>query len=61
MSKSDGTVEIEYKLVRKTDRARLINNGKVEVWIPESQITDEATDGTTIFIPEWLAIEKGLV
>jgi hypothetical protein len=31
------------------------------VWIPKSKISDEAVDRTSIFIPEWLAIEKGLV
>jgi hypothetical protein len=55
---------------RTTEKAILINFGAPqEVWIPKSQIADwcEGPDdepgyGTTgIFIPEWLAIEKGIV
>ena len=39
-------------------------NGKAEAWVPRSQVSDYTeTDGVieTIFIPEWLAEEKGLI
>lgn len=57
-------IEIACEVRRTTDKARLIFDGTKEVWIPESQISDECEDkGKTIsiFIPEWLAIDKGLV
>jgi hypothetical protein len=62
--------EIEIAVVVKkcTDRAILVNFGvKEEVWIPKSQVLDwcgsEEVDynTTSIFIPEWLATEKGMV
>ena len=57
-------VEIECEVRGETERALKIFDGKIEVWIPKSQITDECEeDGklTSIFIPVWLATEKGLV
>lgn len=67
---SSQEVEIACVVKRTTDKAILINHGvPEEVWVPKSQITDW-TDGpdkepgygtSSIFIPEWLAIEKGLV
>lgn len=61
--------EVEIAVVVKavTDKAILINDGKIDVWIPKSQITDYAGSDdldqrvTSIFVLEWLAIEKGLV
>lgn len=48
---------------RETDLAWLFVIGDDEVWIPKSQIEKEERgrlgDGT-VWIPEWLAIEKGL-
>jgi hypothetical protein len=59
-------VEIDVVVKRSTDRAILVNFGvPQEVWIPKSQINDftgdEVEEATSIFIPEWLAIEKGMV
>ncbi|KKM89966.1 hypothetical protein LCGC14_1243370 [marine sediment metagenome] len=49
---------------RVTELARLFMFDGDEVWIPKSQIADEESDrngdGGTLWIPEWLAIEKGL-
>lgn len=68
-SKSE-SVEIGVVVKRVTDRAVLVNHGHPkEEWIPKSQISDwcdgpddEPGYGTTsIFIPEWLATEKGMV
>ena len=54
-----------------TDKAALVVvHGDQPVWIPKSQIHDdseiffnekEASMEGTLVIPEWLAIEKGLV
>ena len=57
-------VEIDCKLVRETAGAMLIDNGRIQAWIPKSQISDEGIDNKvlySIFIPQWLAEEKGLV
>mgnify|MGYP005609226781 FL=1 len=51
-------IEIACEIKWETDKAYLIFDGKQTVWIPKSQITDEALDKSSIFMPEWLAIEK---
>lgn len=63
-------IEIEVVVKAATPRAILVDHGRSEpTWIPISQISDWC-DGpdhapgmgtTSIFIPEWLATEKGLV
>lgn len=57
-------VEIEIEVLGQTDKALRVSNGKVEAWVPKSQISDECEENgktTSIFIPEWLAVDKGLV
>jgi hypothetical protein len=58
-------IEIAVEVRRETDKALLVFDGKVETWVPKSKISDqsESNDGTieTIFIPEWLALDKGLI
>lgn len=57
-------VEIECEVRVITEKALLVYDGKQEVWIAKSQITDETEERgetTSIFIPEWLALEKGLI
>lgn len=58
-------VEIECEVKLKTERAYLINDGKREAWIPISMVSDSCEDSkghiTSIFIPLWLATDKGLV
>jgi hypothetical protein len=57
-------VEIECVVKHETEMAYRIHDGVREVWIPKSQVSDylEGPDGIeSIFIPEWLATEKGLV
>lgn len=62
-------VEIAVEVRAVTAAAIKVFDGKREVWIPKSQITDY-TDGpdeapgfgtTSIFVSEWLANEKGLL
>ena len=62
------TIEIACEVRRHTDKAWLVFDGVREVWIAKSQITDYAeerglidTKVTSIFIPVWLATEKGLI
>lgn len=64
-------VEISVVVKHVTAKAILVNFGvKEEVWIPKSQVDDFCDDTpatepgyatTSIFIPEWLAKEKGMI
>ena len=57
-------VEIAVEIRAETAKALLIFDGRIEVWIPKSQIKDECEENgriTSIFISEWLATEKGLI
>lgn len=67
--KNERSVELEVEVRLVTRDAIKIHDGKREAWIPKSQVSDW-TDGpddapgigtTSIFVPEWLACEKGLV
>ena len=62
------TIEIACEVRRQTDKAWLVYDGAREVWISKSQITDSVEEPglfakkiTSIFIPMWLATEKGLI
>ena len=66
--KTTEEIEIACEVLRETAKAYLIFDGKSEVWIARSQITDHCeekgllgTKITSIFIPVWLAKEKGLI
>lgn len=57
-------IEIACEVRAETAKAYLIYDGKVECWIPKSQVNDECEEKgkiTSIFISEWLATEKGLI
>ena len=61
---SNETYEFCCDLVHETDDAYLVSDGENKFWIPKSQIStlimaDEVE--MEITIPEWLAIEKGIV
>lgn len=61
---SDEHIEIEVHLIRQTDLAGLFDGE--EFWLPWSQIEDNGEDlrnGYTgsIFVAEWLLIQKGLL
>lgn len=53
-------VEVDGEVVRRTADAVLWDDGSIEVWLPLSQIEVNEESGTVV-MPEWLAIEKGLV
>ena len=56
-------VEIPCKVLHETTLALYINDGKISAWVPRSQITDECEEQgkiTSIFLPDWLAVAKGL-
>ena len=57
-------IEIAVEVIGRTDKALRVYDGKTKCWIPRSQISDysgEEDSPETIFIPEWLANEKGLI
>lgn len=60
-------IEISCEIKAITPKAFLVYDGKVEEWVPCSMIDDYCKDGesnltiTSIFIPEWLAEEKGFI
>lgn len=61
---SDDEIEIDVEVRAETDLALLVYNGSVTVWVPKSQITDQCEEEgkiISIFLREWLAIDKGLV
>lgn len=52
-------VDIAGELRRETEKAIMIFDGDKEVWLPKSQVEDNG-DGT-FTMPEWLALDKGLI
>ncbi len=65
MRDSEEDIEIAIDVRKETDAALLVYDGKIEVWIPKSKISDQSEGAhgriETIFIPEWLALAKGLI
>ena len=59
MSRSD-LVDIAAELRHETEKAWLFYDGAREVWLPKSQCEYDPDDGT-VALPEWLAMEKGLI
>jgi len=62
---SGSNVELDVEVITETESAMLvIIDGDEETWIPKSMIkeTDERKGViTSIFIPEWWALEKGFI
>ena len=58
-------IDIETIIVHVTDKAVLVKDSDDDdpVWLPLSQIELEGEPGEigTITLPEWLAIERGLI
>ena len=57
------TVEIYAELRRETENAYLFSDGVSEFWLPKSQIETTHIKGRDyeIEMPEWLAIQKGII
>ena len=57
-------VEIEVEIVKETDMAYLVSDGKQEMWLPKSQIDEsgflDEGEVEIITIPEWLAEKNNL-
>ncbi len=59
-------IEIEVEIRGRSKLALLVSSdGDSEAWVPKSQISDytgpNVDEAESIFIPEWLATEKGLI
>ena len=59
-------IDIDVEVSARTEKAVLVHDGdpSVAVWLPLSQIEIRPTGIggiETVTLPEWLAIEKGLV
>lgn len=52
-------IDIAADLRHETDRAILIFDGAREAWLPKSLV--ERNDDGTFTMPEWLALDKGLI
>lgn len=61
MSRGEMVEVFVERLVRETSAAWLVETADgEEVWLPKSQV--ELDDGESVVrVPEWLAIEEGLV
>lgn len=51
--------DIAAELRRETPKAWLIFDGAKEVWVPKSEVENN-NDGS-FTMPEWIALEKGLI
>lgn len=60
MSARSDIVDIAGELRRETDKAFLIFDGTKEVWLPKALVEHDAAEGT-FAMPEWLALDKGLI
>ena len=64
---NDSRVEVDVEEIRRTDAAILVRDADdKQIWLPLSQVVILEEDflpggSMKLLIPEWLAIEKGLV
>ncbi len=60
MSKNHDIIEIAGELRRETEKAYLLFDGTREAWLPKASCEWDEKD-KTMQMPEWLALEKGLI
>ncbi len=59
MKKNNEIIMLDLKPIHETEKAYLVENLKEQkVWIPKSQCD---SFGNEFQLPEWLALEKGLI
>jgi len=59
-------IEFCGEVKHETDGAYLVHDGENDVWLPKSQIQEKTEinkrqNAWQFTIPEWLAIEKGII
>lgn len=57
---NNDTIDIAGALKGETERAYRFYDGKETVWLPKSQCQWDGEE-KTMTMPEWLAMEKGLI
>ena len=60
MQKNDDIIEIAGELRHQTDKAYQFYDGKTTVWIAKS-LGELDPHTKTMQMPEWVALEKGLI
>jgi hypothetical protein len=60
MKRNHDIVDVPCTIKHETDLAVLINDGDKDYWLPFSQVEVDRT-ANVVSMPEWLAIEKGLI
>lgn len=64
MTKSN-IIDVEVALHHRTEKAVLVSVGgdkNSAVWLPMSQVeVDDSTSPVIVTLPEWLALDKGLI
>jgi hypothetical protein len=53
-------IEVAGEVRHETEKAYKFFDGKTTVWLPKSQCEWDETD-RTMQMPEWLAMDKGLI
>lgn len=51
---------IPGEVIRETEKAWLFSDGVEKIWLPKSRCEWDEGEGM-MSVPEWMAIEKGLV
>ena len=59
-------IELPVDVIQVTDLALFVTDHSKAVWIPKSQMDPEEDipepgEGKTIFLKEWIALNKGLI
>lgn len=56
-------IDICVEFLKDSGRAIKVSGGCIEEWLPKSQIEYNGEEGDTITVtmPNWLALEKGLI
>ena len=59
---SDELVTVDVEILHQTSEAYKVSDGDLEAWIPISKVENEdPTEDGYIEIPEWLALQEGLI
>lgn len=59
MSGESDLVDIALDLKAETEKAFQVSDGVTTVWLPKSQV-ERNSDGT-FTMPEWIAMQRGLI
>lgn len=60
MNRGREIVDISGELIHETERAWLFTDGENRVWLPKS-ICEWDEQAGVMTVPEWIALEKGLI